>query len=199
MSPRTIIFFGRSGCGKGTQADLLIKYFSKFDKKHRVVYIETGKKFREFMHESSLTARLTRKVIEAGGLLPEFLPIWIWTDHMIRNLDGEEHLILDGLSRRPQEAPVLDSAMKFYGRKMPIVIHLDVSREWAKKRLLARARVDDNKRDIDERLAWYESNVIPTIQFFKKDSYYNFVDINGDQSVEKVHEDILRAIHKVNE
>jgi len=194
MSPQTLIFFGRSGCGKGTQAELLVKYFHRQDKENRVVYIETGKKFRDFMQEASYTARLTKKIMDAGGLLPEFLPIWIWTDHMIKNLSGHEHLILDGLSRRPHEAPILDSALRFYERKKPLVIHIDVSREWSKERLLARGRTDDNKRDIDERLAWYDTNVMPTIGYFRSNPFYKVADINGEQSIEKVHEDILRRL-----
>lgn len=193
-TPRTIIFFGRSGCGKGTQAGLLIDSFTKSDPKRKIVYIETGKKFREFMQEDSYSAHLTKGLMESGGLLPEFLPIWMWTDHMVKNLSTEEHLILDGLCRRSSESLVLDSAIQFYQRKSPAVIHLDVSREWSRKHLLARGRADDIKWNIDERLTWYDTNVIPAMDFFRQNSHYQFFDINGERSIEHVHEDILKAI-----
>jgi adenylate kinase family enzyme len=69
-----------------------------------------------------------------------------------------------------------------------------VSREWSKKRLLARGRGDDTAQDIEERLTWYESNVMPTIEFFRKDPYYKVVDVNAEQTIEEVQKEILEKI-----
>ncbi len=194
MTPKTFIFFGRSGSGKGTQAQLLIKYLQEKDASNKVVYIETGSKLREFSHEVGLSAQLTAKVMADGGLLPSFLPIWIWTHFFVRNLNGTEHMILDGLSRRAYEAPILDDALKFYKREKPFVVCINVSRDWAKEHLLKRDRSDDNKRSIDERLDWYDSNVLPTIEYFKKSDYYQMIDINGEQSIEDVHKEMLERL-----
>jgi adenylate kinase family enzyme len=119
--PYTFIFFGPSGSGKGTQADLLIKHLHEKDPHTQTVYIETGAKLREFAKEVGLTAELTRRVMSEGGLLPSFIPIWIWTNIFVRNLRGDEHLVLDGLSRRPVEGPILDGALRFYKRESPFV------------------------------------------------------------------------------
>lgn len=194
MSPQTIIFFGPSGAGKGTQAKLLIDKLKEKDSRS-VLYIETGQRFRDFSSEASMTAKLAKEIMTSGGLLPEFLPIWIWTEYLIRHVSGDEHMILDGLSRRAHEAPILDSAMRFYKREKPVVISLEVSSEWAKERLLARGRGDDNGHDIEERIAWYYKNVVPAMEYFKNNSYYNFVSINGEQDIDKVHSDISKAIN----
>jgi adenylate kinase len=194
MSPQTIIFFGPSGSGKGTQAKLLIEKFKEKDSRD-VLYIETGQRFRDFSTEASYTAQLTKEIMTSGGLLPEFLPIWIWTEYFIRHISGDEHMILDGLSRRAHEAPILDSALKFYKREKPIVISLEVSDLWAKDRLLSRGRVDDKNNDIDERIAWYHKNVVPAIEYFKNNPYYNFISIKGEQTIEEVHTDILKAVN----
>ncbi len=193
MSPQTIILFGPSGSGKGTQANLLIEYFKGKDGKD-VFYIETGQRFRDFAQEASFTAKKTKQIMQAGGLLPEFLPIWIWTEYLVRHVSGEEHMILHGLSRRSHEAPILDSAMKFYGRENPQVISIEVSREWAKERLLSRGRSDDNGKDIESRINWYYDNVMPAIEYFKKNSYYTVHTINGEKSIEEVHSDIISAL-----
>jgi len=194
MNPKTFMFYGRSGCGKGTQAQLLIKHLETLDPQNQVVYIETGAKLREFVQKGGFTQEITAKVMAEGGLLPSFLPIWIWTDIFVNNLKKEENLVLDGLCRRVEEAPILDDALKFYGRKTPIIIILNVSKEWSKKHLLARGRGDDKDEDIEERLTWYETNVAPTIDFFKKNNYYKVIDINGEQAIEKVQADIVAAI-----
>lgn len=57
MTPQTFIFFGPSGSGKGTQARLLIEYLEKKDPERKTVYIETGRRFRDFITEASYTAK----------------------------------------------------------------------------------------------------------------------------------------------
>lgn len=193
MTPQTYIFFGPSGSGKGTQAQLLMSKLNEKDSRD-VLYVETGQIFRQFIKEASLTAKLSKEIISTGGLLPEFLPIWIWTEYLVRHVSGDEHMILDGLSRRSHEAPILDSAMKFYKRDKPFVVSLDVSREWAKDKLLGRGRADDNIVDIEKRISWYYENVVQAMSYFKSNSYYNFVAINGEQSIEDVHKDIMKAV-----
>jgi adenylate kinase family enzyme len=194
MSPKTFIIYGSSGCGKGTQARLLMDYLKKIDTAHQTLYIETGQRFRDFITEASYTAAHTKEIIDAGGLLPEFLPIWIWSEYFVRHVSGNEHLILDGLSRRVHEAPILDSAMKFYKREKPYVLFLDVSREWAKERLMNRGRGDDNTKDIEPRLDWFEKNVVPAMEYFRNNPGYEFITIQGEQSIEDVHKEIVEKL-----
>lgn len=194
MRAQTIILFGRSGSGKGTQAELLIKFIKEHDPVKKVLYMETGQKFREFMSQDSHTARLTKETVEAGKLMPEFMPIWLWTNFLIENFTGDEHLVLDGLSRRPHEAPILDSALKFYKREYPTIVVINASREWARERLLGRGRGDDNEEDIKKRVEWYDTNVVPAIEYFRNNGRYTVIDINGEQTKEEVHRDIVSAI-----
>jgi adenylate kinase family enzyme len=192
MKPHTFLFFGRSGSGKGTQAKLLINFLEKLELAHKVVYIETGAKLREFSEEVGLSAKQTKEVMAEGGLLPSFIPIWIWTNYFVRHLNGDEHMILDGLSRRPYEAPILDDALQFYNREQPFVLIISVSREWAKDHLLKRGRADDSNLDIDARLDWFDTNVAPTIDYYKKKPYYRVIEINGEQPIEAVFAEILQ-------
>jgi adenylate kinase len=194
MNSKTFIFFGRSGCGKGTQAKLLIKHLEGLHAGEKVVYIETGAELREFVKDPGLTQELISKTMSEGGLLPSFVPIWIWTGILIRKLSGKEHIVMDGISRRTYEAPILHDALKFYYRRTPTVIVLNIPKELSKQRMLDRGRADDTEEDIDERLAWYETNVMPTIDFFRQNDYYKVIDINGDQTIEKVSADIVVAI-----
>lgn len=195
MEQKTVIFFGCTGSGKGTQAKILVDYLTTSDTVNQTFYVETGQRFREFSREANPTAKLIKAILDEGGLMPEFLPIWIWTDFFVKNLSGSEHLVLDGLSRRIQEAPVLDSAMRFYKRQKPHVILINVSEEWATDRIMSRAREDDNKIDVKAKLDWYQKNVVPTLEFFKERSdYYQFHEVNGEQSIEAVAADIQRVV-----
>ncbi len=190
--PLTIIFFGRSGSGKGTQANLIIE---KLKQENRAtLYIETGKEFRSFTEESNLTAKLTKEVMNRGDFMPEFMPIWLWCDQLVRKFDGVQDLVLDGMARRPHEAPILDSALKFYGRNEVFVIHMNVSREWSKTRLIARGRGDDHDAQIERRLDAYDREVIPVLEYFKERKGYTFLDINGERTIEEVHADVISKI-----
>ena len=192
MNPQTFIFFGPSGCGKGTQAKLLVEQLKKNDSENDVIYIETGQKFREFQKGTSLTSQYVKEILDQGGLIPEFMPIWIWTQVFVENIKtGREHMILDGLSRRADEAPILNSAMQFYKRENPFVISIELSDEVAAERLRNRGRADDNNLDIAARLKWYKDNVVPAINYLRNNPYYKFIAVDGNRPIEEVHKEIL--------
>ncbi len=195
---RTFILFGISGAGKGTQAKLLTEYLVKNDSKRETVYLSTGELFRVFMKSGSYTAFKVKEILDEGGLLPEFLPIWIWTNFFNENIKtNTEHLILDGIARRAPEAPILGRALSFYRRTISDIILINVSRELAIKRLKERGRYDDNDENIATRLDWYKTNVVPSINYFRENEGFVVHDIDGERSVEKVHEDILKSTHLI--
>ncbi len=191
--PQTFIFFGRSGSGKGTQARLLVKYLREKNG-NDVLYMETGKRFREFIKEDSYTAKLTQDIVNDGGLLPEFLPIWVWTDFFVKNMDGTKHLILDGVSRDKDEADILDNALMFYKREKPYIININMSREHATELMRGRGREDDTDEDIAKRHDWYEKDVLVAIEYFRRKQNYIFLDIDGERSIDEVHKEILSKI-----
>ncbi|KKR70734.1 MAG: adenylate kinase [Candidatus Nomurabacteria bacterium GW2011_GWB1_40_7] len=192
MNSRAFVFFGKSGCGKGTQAELLADYLNK--KGEKVLHIETGKAFRRLAEGDGLSGKNIQNILKNGDLIPVFLPIWVWTDFMIKNFTGEEFVILDGVCRRREEAVALGSAFDFYKIKNPSIILMNVSKKWSSDKMLGRRRTDDTPEKIENRLNWYEKDVMPSIDYFREGPGYNFVEINGEQTIEKVHEDIIKAL-----
>lgn len=194
MNQKSFIFIGRSGCGKGTQAELLSDYLEKVDPKREVLYVQTGAEFRDFVKGSSVTAQLSKKIMDVGGLQPEFLAIHMWIKVLVEKFTGKENLIFDGTSRKYHEAGAMDSIFTFYGLPKAYLIHLKISKEESIKRLLLRGRKDDNKKDIEERLSWYESEVERAIGFYRNNKDYNFLEIDGERTVEEIHKDIVSRI-----
>ena len=192
----TVIFIGRSGCGKGTQADLLKNYISSHDDKDRqILYVESGEGFRQFIRGESFSSKLSKDLYEKDILQPDFLACWVWTNVLVDELKEDMHVIFDGVARSLDEAKILTSALEFYKREKPTVIYIDVSRKWSEERLLSRHRMDDvNLAKIDKRLDWFDENVLPAIEYFRNTTFYNFIDINGEQSIEDVHKDIIKAL-----
>lgn len=200
MSPKTIIFIGRSGCGKGTQAMLIQEYLKKNDTENRHIYYqETGAVFREFINGSSHSSRLSKEIYERDDRQPDYLAIWMWSNRFIQDLTGEEHVIVDGTPRSMFEAGVLENALEFYKRHA-LVVFLNISREEAVRRLVKRGqekygRADDsNVSKINKRLDWFDKDVMPAIDYLRDKKTLDFVEINGELPIEKVHIEIMKAL-----
>ena len=193
MKLQTYIFIGRSGCGKGTQVALLQEYIKKQDHKRHIFYIETGERFRQFIKEHSLSSRLAAEIYKAGNRQPDFIAVWMWSHLLVEKMTGEEHVIFDGTPRSFHEAQIIDTAITFY--KRPQVIYLNISWETSKARMIARRRMDDiNEEEIERRLNWFESDVLPAVEYFRKYSKYNFIELDGDQPVEAVQHELLSKV-----
>lgn len=193
MELQTVIFIGRSGCGKGTQAELLSKHIAAHDPEKRdIFYLESGAAFRNFVSQSNHTAKLSREVMASGRLQPSFLSIHVWSHLLIEQMDAGKHVVIDGTPRKLDEAKILAEALSFYGRNKPIVIYLAVSRTWSHERLAGRGRADDaNTAEVDKRLDWFDTDVMPAIEYLKNNPAFRFLEIDGERSIEAIHEDII--------
>lgn len=189
--PYVFIFTGRSGCGKGTQAQLLIKKLKEVDPHRDIVYLETGKLFREFIKGDTYSQQLSKKNYDDGGLQPQFLTISMWSQFFIKHIKPDVHVVMDGTPRIHNEAIVLDSVVKFYHWPKPHVLYLNISRDVAVKRLMERGRMDDNADDINARLNWFDTHVAKALKFFQDNPDYFFHDLDGEVSPEKTHKEIL--------
>jgi len=191
---KTVIFIGNSGCGKGTQARMLEKVWK--EKGEKVFHLEIGGEFRKLLNMTTYTAELARGVSARGELQPEFLAVKMWADLFNLYYSPEKNVIIDGSPRKLGEAIVLHEALKFYGVEKPYVIYIKVSRDIAKERMLSRGRNDDTEEKIEGRLDWFERDVMQSINWYKDHRYYDFVEIDGTQDIEKIHQDILEALNE---
>lgn len=191
---KTFIFIGRSGCGKGTQAKLLMDAMKAADDTD-IFYLETGQKFRDFVKEPNYTAGLAYEVMQSGARQPDFLAAHIWSHLFIESFNGRQHLVVDGTPRSKNEAVILDTAMKFYKREKPFIVYMNVGNDWSRARLHERGRTDDkSSAEVDKRLSWFERDVMPAVEFYREHPDYRFLDINGEQSVEAVHAELMAKI-----
>ncbi len=189
--PINVIFIGRSGSGKGTQAELLMKKFDYF------YTLSTGDLFRALAKEDSDTGRRIKKILEEGGLPIDDLATTMWMHDLAYNLHEEQGLLADGFPRRGPEAKSLDAFLKFLDRlDNSFFIFIDISRDEAHTRLKARGRFDDNDNAIKGRMDYYEERVLEVIEYYKKNN--RLIVINGEQDVEGVHKDIMNVLENGN-
>lgn len=191
---KAFIFIGRSGCGKGTQVELFKQKLSEIYSDKKTLHVETGVLFRQFLKVESYIQKLTKEIVETGGLMPEVMAVAMWSRYLLDNFTGQENLLFDGCPRKVQEAKYLDSALKFFKISKPVVIYMNVSREWATNRLTARGRKDDSPEGINSRMNWFDTDVLPVIEFYRNNNSYDFVEANGEQSIEEVQKEIISKL-----
>jgi adenylate kinase len=191
MNQKSFIFIGRSGCGKGTQGKLIEAYLKEIDPARDALYVQTGSEFRKFIQGTTITEQICKAEYVKGALMPEFLTIYMWSNYFVQNYNGNQHIIIDGSPRKYHEAGVMHSIFEFYKLEKPYVVYLDVSEKWAIERLLERHRAEDDKLEsIKKRLKWFETEVMPTVKFYQNNPGYEFIQINGEQSVENIQAEL---------
>lgn len=194
MNPVTVAFFGISGSGKGTQADMLEKFLTREDPERGVTRAEMGALARSFMKTGTSLAKRSGEILSAGGLLPSFIPIYLLVDVLNKSFTGEEHMILDGTCRKPFQSMVADEIVEFYGRKEKHAIMLSLGKDAARARLVARGRHDDaTEAALERRFAWFQKDVVPAFQTLRECGWIVH-EINGEPDIETIHQNILSLL-----
>ncbi len=193
MQSETFIFFGIHGSGKGTQVKLLQDVLKKKDGKEQV-YAYPGAEYKRLIESGSYTGSLVKSSYERGELQSDVLTNSIFVNILTSSLTAEKHIITDGYPRTIAQSEALETMMHFYGRENIKIIFIKISAEEGMKRNLLRGRLDDTKESITMRLAEYENKIVPAMNYFKGKERYEIFTINGAQSIEDVHKDIIKAL-----
>lgn len=210
-----IILLGRSGCGKGTQAKLLLKDFN-------LSYLSSGELLRKRLQEKDFTGKKLKKVIDKGDLVPTPIMFSVWSERiegMKLEID-KKGLIIDGSPRSLREAELMDSVFEWYEWDQVKIFLLDISEEEAFGRLTKRrickkcgrlipwvgefkklkkcdkcggeleVRSDDKPEAIKSRLDFYKKDVQPAVDYYQKQG--RLIKVNGEQSIEDVYKEIKK-------
>ncbi len=220
MKKLIIILLGPPGSGKGTQAKLLQKKFSleylgsgDTLRQRRKKVDFTGKKLIKVMTKGELVPSFV-----VSKLLIDKL-------ERIKNQQRINGLVLDGWTRIVIEAKLVDEALDWYEwQKNVKVILVNISKRESFNRLTKRrackecgrlipwvgefkslkrcdkcgglliSRADDKPEAIEKRLEEFEKETKPVINYYKKQN--RLIEVNGEQSIEDVSKDILKALRK---
>jgi len=217
--PLTFIFIGRPGSGKSTQIHRLQEEFN-------CKIIGTGNLMRELAKQDSHIGRRLKKVLEDGGLPPEWLAMYLWI-HELMKINPEDNIILDGSPRRLMEAKRMDSVLKWLGRDTVQAFVINISEEESINRLTKRrvcskcgnsipylpetkdvaacnkcggelvTRADDGIEDIKKKFGWYRRNVEKVIGHYRK--LGKLVEINGERNIDEVYAEVKEKIIENNQ
>jgi adenylate kinase len=189
MNTKTLFFIGPPGSGKGTQAKLIVD-FLRSETEEKVLHVEMGAHFRDLAQIDTETGHLVKHAQEVGEILPAFLATSFWTKVITQELTVNSHLVIDGSPRTRLEAVHLGEAVRFYDRAPATIVYLPISSLEIYKRLTGRHRDDDRKQITDTRLAEYKAKTEPAIAFCTESADFNLVTIDGEQTIEAIHEQV---------
>lgn len=195
MQPKTVIFIGPQGSGKGTQIERLKSVLESTDARRRVVDIQTGRRFRSLAAKQETFAEdKIAATLDAGTLQPDFLSAVLWGQAMVDQLDPKSHLLIDGFPRTVAQVPDLEDAFRFFERTEVEVINLVTPEEVVRARMLSRARADDTPESIEARLRWYREETLPVVEFYRARAHTIVHNIDGTLSIDAVHDAVIAAL-----
>jgi adenylate kinase len=192
--PRAVVFFGISGAGKGTQANLLTRHLADKDPARGVMRVDQGALLRSRAQRHDELGRRVNAIMAAGKLVPDFVATSLLADYVSNNFARSSHWIFDGVARYELQAQMFDELMVFYDRPNYTIIVLELSREKARKRLALRGRSDERREEqMQNRFLWWEKKTVPAIHLLEKKGKVVY-RIDGSLPPEQVHRAILRRL-----
>lgn len=194
MDKQTLIFLGTQGSGKGTQIELLKEYLKSQDPACDILHYDSGAAMRKLRDEEGYTQHIMRDSLARGEIQPDFIATTLFGNFLFENLKEQSYLFMDGYPRTLAQAEVFTSAMQYYKRTALGVVHINLSEEVAKERLLLRSRHDDTEETIKTRFAWYRQQVLPTLEYFRANPLYTMYEVDGNHPIEEVHASILKTL-----
>lgn len=192
---QTFIFYGIVGSGKGTQVELLNKHLKDNNISDHILFFSPGEEFRKILGEDSFTAKTIKNFVNTGVLVPDFFTTSLVVSNISKNIKENSVIITDGYPRSVEQSKSFEELMNFYGRSDVKIIYIELSKEEAIRRMKLRGRGDDTDEGIANRFDEYVKNVIPSMNYFKDKSNYTIIEINGEQSIEDVHKEIITKIN----
>lgn len=174
-----ILLMGIAGSGKGTQGKMLADARGYH-------LVSMGEVLRMYVTGEQ------RERMLAGELLDDSEIIKI-VDQVLGSILNGAEVLMDGFPRTIPQAEWLLEQVKAGRFKLDLAFHLVASREAVKKRLLARARIDDVDSAIEERFNEYERSTRPLMDWLK-DNGVRVIDVNAERSVEEVNDDLVKYL-----
>ena len=212
-----ILLMGPPGAGKGTQAERLIREYG-------IPQISTGDMFRAAVKSGTPLGKEAKSYMDKGALVPDSVTVGIVKERLAQEdckdgwiLDGfprttAQAASLDSILHEMgisltavlginanREDLIKRVSGRLVCRKCSASFHRDF-RPPKQQGVCDKCggelyqRADDNEKTIRSRLAVYDEQTKPLIDYYKMSGRY--VDIDGDQSMDEVFSDIKGSLAK---
>ncbi|MCX6825531.1 MAG: nucleoside monophosphate kinase [candidate division SR1 bacterium] len=171
-----IVFLGIQGCGKGTQAKILLKDLPNY------WYFEMGQTIRALMLNENMIGEYIKDVVNSGKMIDDFITHDLFHTGIKIAQTNNKSLIIDGFPRLKTQAEFFSKKMKEMNRDY-VVIHLELSKEQALERMMKRASIEGRKDDTPEamqqRIDIFMNETVNVIHHFEELGKAITIDANG--------------------
>lgn len=211
-----ILLSGPPGCGKGTQAELLVA-------KCGIAHYSTGDVFRDHIRRGTAIGIRAREYVQSGRLVPDEIVLEIARDFIVANRSRD--ILFDGFPRTRPQAEGLDQILSELGETLNLAIFIDLSAEEIIRRLTSRRtcrncgaifnldfkppqqsgicdicrgelyqRADDQEATIRERLSVYEQETGALKEYYRAQGKLQLLD--GSVGKENLHKLIITTLNQ---
>ena len=213
---RNIILFGPPGVGKGAQAHLL-------SYRYKLGHLSTGEVLREEISRGTDLGLRVKDAVERGEFADDETVLGIVMAR-ISQPEFQNGFIMDGFPRTLGQAEMFDALLRRRGGKVDYALFISAPEQTILGRLAGRRicsvcgktyhkefkrpkihgfcddcsgrvvrRHDDDPETHRDRLRTYYEKTLPLADYYKRAGV--LVNINGDQTVDGVHDEIRRVIN----
>lgn len=210
-----IIIFGPQGSGKGTQADLLAE-------KYNLSHIETGQIFREIGRENSELGKKIKDLNDRKEMIPDEITVQV-LEKCLKEVPLEMGIILDSAPRTIGQIAPVEKMLASLNRTIDRAIYITLPHDESVARITKRyactvcyrhfvlgkhiqghedpcptcggpimQRGDDTPDGVTKRLKFFYEGTMPVIDQYREKGL--LIEVDGNQSVEKVFKDIIKQI-----
>ena len=184
-----MVILGPPGSGKGTQSCLL-------EKEYGLHHLSTGDILRAEIAKGTPAGKEAAAIIAAGDLVPDTLIIDL-VRARLAEVPTPDFYLFDGFPRTVAQAQVFDALLAESGRRLDLVIALEVPDQVLVDRILHRAaiegRSDDRQEAIEERMREYRLRTAPVLDRYRSQGV-KVEDIDGIGAPEDVFARIRQAV-----
>ena len=198
-----LVFTGIQGCGKGTQARLLVE-------NHGYRIVEMWTEFRTIAKSDTELGRTIKSIIDSWKYVDEEL----WRQVMKTAIEKQtwDKIIFDGFIRSHWNKEIFDEILPDY-----TAVFFELSEEKAKQRLIGRMyntttwetfvawtevdpetgeklvqRKDDNEEWILSRIQEYVTKTLPVLKEQKEE--WKVIEVNADQPIADVYAELVEKL-----
>ena len=210
-----LVFLGKAGTGKGTQAQLLAKNLG-------MIQASMGDILREEIAKKTALGRQIEEIVKSGQLTPDSMTaqmLDVWLDEK----EISKGIVFDGFPRTFEQTGMLEELLEKRKLKIDLVLNFVVLEELLIKRLSNRRtcrkckkiynlitmppkkagvcdidngelyqRDDDKEAAIRKRFASYDEQINPIIEFYKG----KVIEVDASKSVAEVDRQVMKILEK---
>lgn len=183
-----LLLLGPPGAGKGTQGVLLSSLLG-------LPKLATGDLLREAVANQTPLGLQAKATMEAGALVSDDVILGVVREQLSRP-GARQGVILDGVVRTIAQAEGVARLLADLGRKIDMVLFLDVPDEEILGRIAKRrgveGRADDAPDSVARRLRAYREQTAPVLEWYQ--SRGGVTRIEGTGTVEEIAARVARAV-----